>query len=307
MQIPSFKAFIHPLLQFLDEHRDGVRIVDAYEAVAERMGVSADDKVTLLPSGIQPVYQNRIGWAHDRLKRAGLSASPRRGVWQLTEAGRTFAATHPDGFSEEEHYRLSNPRQTSLKAGRGEETMPATVVMPPPPATDSASPVERIDSAVAEIEESVSAELLDLIGRSPPTFFENLVLDLLHKMGYGTSRADLQRVGGTGDGGIDGIISLDRLGLEKVYVQAKRWQGTVGRPALQGFFGALKGRRANKGVFITTSSFTRDAVEFAEQVSDSIVLVDGDRLSALMIEHGVGVNHRAIRIAQVDGDYFDEV
>ena len=305
MQIPSFKVFIHPLLQFLAEHPNGARIVDAYEVLADRVGVTADDKMTLLPSGIQPVYQNRIGWAHDRLKRAGLSESPRRGVWKLTEAGRAFAASHPDGFTEEEHYRLSNPLQASLKAVRGGETAPAQV-QAAPQAADSASPVERIDSAVAEIEESVSAELLDLTGRSPPTFFENLVLDLLHKMGYGTSRADLQRVGGTGDGGIDGIISLDRLGLEKVYVQAKRWQGTVGRPALQGFFGALAGRRAKKGVFITTSTFTREAVEFAEQVSDSIVLVDGERLSALMIEHGVGVNHRALRIAQVDGDYFDE-
>lgn len=236
----------------------------------------------------------------------GLSTSPRRGIWQLTEAGRKYASTHLNGFSEEEHYRLANPRPAALKGIHGDDAKPVSVVAPVPTA-DSASPIERIDSALAEIAESVSAELLDLIGRSPPTFFENLVLDLLHKMGYGTSRADLQRVGGTGDGGIDGIISLDRLGMEKVYVQAKRWQGTVGRPAVQGFFGALAGRRAKKGVFITTSSFTRDASEFAEQVSDSIVLVDGDRLANLMIEHGVGVNHRSLRIAQVDGDYFDEI
>jgi restriction system protein len=169
-----------------------------------------------------------------------------------------------------------------------------------------ASPTERIDRAVDEINQNVAEELLDLIGKSPPIFFENLVLDLLHRMGYGTSRADLRRVGGTGDGGIDGIISLDRLGLEKVYVQAKRWQGVVGRPAIQGFFGALAGRRAKKGVFITTSNYTREALEFAEQVSDSIVLVDGERLASLMIEHGLGVSHRSLKVAQIDGDYFDE-
>jgi len=155
------------------------------------------------------------------------------------------------------------------------------------------------------LNDSVAAELLSLIGHASPTFFENLVLDLLHAMGYGTSRKDLQRVGGTGDGGIDGIISLDKLGLEKVYVQAKRWQQNVGRPELQSFSGALVGRRAKKGVFITTSGFTRDAREFAEHVADHIVVVDGVRLTALMIEHGVGVTHKPIKVAEVDGDYFE--
>lgn len=124
-------------------------------------------------------------------------------------------------------------------------------------------------------------------------------------MGYGTSRTDLQRVGGSGDGGIDGIISLDRLGLEKVYVQAKRWQNPVGRPEVQGFYGALAGQRANKGVFITTSTFTTQAVEFANSV-ERIVLVDGKRLTALMTEHGVGVSHRVLKVPKVDSDYFDE-
>jgi restriction system protein len=307
MAIPSFRGFIHPLLRYLSEHSDGARIVDAYEAVADRVGLTPEDRAVLLPSGIQPLFHNRMGWAHDRLKRAGLSDSPRRGVWQLTPAGRTFAANHPNGFSEDEQYKLSYPARAAARMSKeGQPPQPTGAQTGVGPTQDLASPVERIDRAVEEINESVSDELLALIGRSPPVFFENLVLDLLHKLGYGTSRADLQRVGGTGDGGIDGIISLDRLGLEKVYVQAKRWQGVVGRPAVQGFFGALAGRRAKKGVFITTSGFTRDASEFAEQVSDSIVLVDGDRLTALMIEHGVGVSHRALKLAQVDGDYFEE-
>lgn len=148
-------------------------------------------------------------------------------------------------------------------------------------------------------------ELLDVVGSSTPKFFESLVLDLLHAMGYGTNRSDLQRVGGSGDGGIDGIISLDRLGLEKVYVQAKRWQNTVGRPEIQGFYGALAGQRANKGVFITTSSFTPQAVDFARSV-ERIVLVDGTRLAELMIEHAVGVTHRVIKVAKLDSDYFED-
>ena len=141
----------------------------------------------------------------------------------------------------------------------------------------------------------------------PPGFFEILVLDLLHAMGYGTRRDDLRRVGGSGDGGIDGIITLDKLGLEKVYVQAKRWTNTVGRPDIQAFYGALAGRHARKGVFITTSTYSREATEFADSVSDSIVLVDGRLLANLMIEHRVGVDHeRTIRIPRLDSDYFDD-
>lgn len=144
------------------------------------------------------------------------------------------------------------------------------------------------------------------IAQAPPPFFEGLVLDLLHALGYGASDEDLERVGHSGDGGIDGVISLDKLGFERVYVQAKRWQGSVGRPEVQAFYGALAGRRARKGVFITTSSFTREAREFASQVAESIILIDGARLTSLMIEHGVGVSHyRVLRLPKVDDDCFD--
>ena len=159
--------------------------------------------------------------------------------------------------------------------------------------------------AVAELRRAVAAELLETLARVSPSFFETIVLDLLHRMGYGASRADLQRVGGAGDGGIDGVISLDKLGLEKVYVQAKRWQGTVGRPEVQGFYGALAGQRANKGVFITTSGYTAQAIDFARSV-ERVVLVDGQRLVELMMDHEVGVSARTIRIPKIDSDYFDE-
>ncbi len=151
----------------------------------------------------------------------------------------------------------------------------------------------------------MAAELLDRIAQAPPVFFEDLVLDLLRALGYGASEDDLERVGGAGDGGFDGVISLDRLGFEKVYIQAKRWQGSVGRPEVQAFFGALSGRRARKGVFITTSTFTREAREFGRQIAESVVLIDGARLASLMIEHGVGVTHyRVVRLPRVDTDYF---
>lgn len=169
----------------------------------------------------------------------------------------------------------------------------------------TSSPDDRLDAALSEIRKTVAAELLEALSQVSPKFFETVVLDLLHKMGYGASRSDLQRVGGSGDGGIDGIISLDKLGLEKVYVQAKRWQNSVGRPDVQGFYGALAGQRANKGVFITTSTFTAQAEEFARSV-ERVVLVDGARLANLMIDHEVGVSMRPLRAPKIDSDYFDE-
>jgi restriction system protein len=167
------------------------------------------------------------------------------------------------------------------------------------------SPDDRLEQALSELRQGVVAELLDLLSQVSPEYFETIVLDVLHKMGYGTSRADLLRVGRSGDGGIDGVISLDRLGLEKVYVQAKRWQSAVGRPDVQAFYGALAGRRATKGVFITTSSFSPQAVEFAGSI-ERIVLVDGARLAELMIEYEVGVASRAVRVPKIDSDYFEE-
>jgi restriction system protein len=169
----------------------------------------------------------------------------------------------------------------------------------------TASPDDRLGEALVELRASVAAELIETLKNASPSFFEAIVLDLLHKMGYGASRADLQRVGGSGDGGIDGVISLDKLGLEKVYVQAKRWQQTVGRPEVQAFYGALAGHRANKGVFITTSSYTPQAIDFVRSV-ERIVIIDGARLAQLMIDHEVGVTSRVVRVPKIDSDYFDE-
>ena len=302
MAIPTYDQFIEPLLRFLSSKPQGVSTSEVYAALADAVGLTDDEREQLLPSRRQPVYQNRIGWAHDRLKRAGMSQSRERGTWQLTDAGRTFLASHPNTINDEDIEKIAKVPPDSRLTTDPDSPAPTTPQQTP---GDGGSPDERIDQAIGELNDSVASELLDMISQSSPTFFEHLVLDLLHALGYGTSRVDLQRVGGSSDGGIDGVISLDRLGLEKVYVQAKRWQNNVGRPEIQGFFGALAGRRAKKGVFITTSAFTREARDYSNQVSDSIVLVDGARLARLMIEHGVGVTHRPLKIAQVDSDYFD--
>jgi restriction system protein len=305
MAIQSFYELINPLLLFLARQSAEVRIADACEAVADMVGLSEQDRQILIPSGGQAVYKHRIGWAHNRLKRAGYSMSPRRGYWMLTADGRQAVRNHPGGLPPDTITRLVNPSgEGSLPSGEDEEGAEAA-------ATEveihgRQSPDERILDALREVEESVAWELLEVIKRSSPRFFENLVLDLLHGMGYGTSRADLQRVGGSGDGGIDGVISLDRLGLQKVYVQAKRWQSTVGSPEIRAFIGALQLQGADKGVFITASAFSRDAEDAAERARGSVVLIDGGRLAALMIEHGIGVTHKALRIPRVDSDYFDE-
>jgi restriction system protein len=306
MPVPTYDEFIEPLLRYLAAHRDGAAIADVCEALANEMKLTPDDRAELLPSRSQPLYKNRIGWAHDRLKRASLSESPRRGFWKLTPQGVKLAAQHkvlPDAEIER-IWNVDRSFRLRPKKDPEAETVPAPKLLLAP--EEKSGPEERIDAALAELRDSVARDLLENIGNAPPEFFEQLVLDLLHAMGYGTSRSDLQRVGGSGDGGIDGIISLDRLGLEKVYIQAKRWKNTVGSPEIQGFMGALQLQGASKGVFITTSSFSKEAKLASAKARGSIVLVDGDQLAVLMMDHGVGVSHKALRVPKVDNDYFED-
>lgn len=302
MNIPSYDRFIEPLLRFLAARPEGAPAREAHEAAADVLWIDAEARQQLVPSGTQLVYKNRSGWAHDRLKRAGLSASPRRGVWQLTDAGRRYAADHPGPLTEDDITTIAIANvdvrlRPVAELPAEKEPLRAELA--------AASPEERLGDALQEMRRAVAAELLETLAAVSPSFFESIVLDLLHRMGYGTSRADLQRVGGSGDGGIDGIISLDRLGLEKVYVQAKRWQNTVGRPEIQAFYGALAGQRAKRGVFITTSSYTTQATQFAQSV-EGIVLVDGARLAELMVDHEVGVTARTLKVPKLDTDYFEE-
>ncbi|MGH9323155.1 MAG: restriction endonuclease [Vicinamibacteria bacterium] len=247
-------------------------------------------------------YRHRSGWGLSMLKAAGYVDSPTRAVWRNTDQGRALLALHPEGFDDHVGRQIIRESKVFQRPGQ------SVAVTDDSPTGDPVelTPDERIDAAVQELSTAVAAELLEHVLRMPPTFFEGLVLELLHALGYGATEDDLQRVGGAGDGGIDGIISLDRLGFEKIYVQAKRWQNPVGRPEIQAFYGALAARRAKKGVFITTSTFTREAREFEGHVAEAVVLIDGARLSTLMIEHGVGVTHyRTVRLPRVDLDYFE--
>lgn len=304
MPVPTYDQFIEPILRFLSTQSAPVRAKDAHEAAADALGLSPQQREETVASG-QLVYKNRCGWAHDRLKRTGYSASPTRGYWQLTKAGAEFAKTAPNPLPAAEVERIAFESNDVRLRPVADDAMGEPLANVPTINATVESPDDRLDAATAEIRASVVGDLLEQLHGVTPTFFEHVVLDVLHSLGYGTSRSSLQRVGGTGDGGIDGIISLDRLGLEKVYVQAKRWQGTISPAQIQAFYGALAGRRAHKGVFITTSTFSAQAVQYASSV-ERIVLVDGRKLAELMIDHGVGVSIRKVHIPKLDSDYFEE-
>ena len=304
MAVPTYDRFIEPILRYLASYPEGAAARDVHDAAAEALRLTDSEKQELLPSGLQPIYKNRAGWAHDRLKRAGLSTSPRRGYWMLSPEGVVFAKDHPAPLTNEQ---IENLALGFISVVLRPQTSGVTLLEESVPQNSSpaiASPDDRLSGALAELRENVAEELIETLLSISPTFFETVVLDLLHRMGYGTSRSDLQRVGGTGDAGIDGVISLDRLGLDRVYIQAKRWQHTVGRPEVHGFYGALAGQRATKGVFITTSNYSAQAIEFARSV-EKIVLIDGPRLAELMIDFEVGVSARAIKVPKLDNDYFD--
>ncbi|GAB2945769.1 restriction endonuclease [Hafnia psychrotolerans] len=304
MAVPTYDKFIEPVLRFLADKTDGVPARDAHEAAADALNLDDNQRTEVIASG-QLVYKNRAGWAHDRLKRAGLSQSLSRGKWCLTQEGVNWVHAHTLPPTDEEVNHLAfDFMNVKLKQ------QPDAVDLDPKPAVlnqeelAKSSPDDRLDQALKELRDAVAGELLENLLQVSPARFEVIVLDVLHRLGYGGHRDDLQRVGGTGDGGIDGIISLDKLGLEKVYVQAKRWQNTVGRPELQAFYGALAGQKAKRGVFITTSGFTSQARDFSHSV-EGMVLVDGKRLVHLMIENEVGVSSRLVKVPKLDMDYFE--
>ena len=297
---PPQSAFFHAILRHLAAIPDGDRRENVHAAMPRLLHLSEAQGTARLRNLPHLKYRYRSGWGLSMLKAAGYLDSPARGTWRIPDRGRALLASHPEGSGEDVGRRIvRESRQPDGEYGGGADVSTE-------PAAPEQPPGERIDAAVKEIRQTVAAEILDRIAQTPPVFFEDLVLDVLRALGYGASDDDLERVGGVADGGFDGVISLDRLGFEKVYVQAKRWQGSVGRPDVQAFFGALSGRRARKGVFITTSTFTREAREFGRQIAESVVLIDGARLADLMIELGVGVTHyRVLRLPRVDGDYFD--
>ena len=293
------------MLPFLRHLGDGKEhsLQDAEESLAESFKLTPAERAELLPSGQQGVFKNRIGWARTYLKKAALIEAPRGAVFKITERGMQTLATNPSKIDVkflEQWPEFMEFRDVSKPS--------AVQAQPIELSLTTTTPEEAIELAYLGLREQLAQELLSRIMSCSPTFFEQLVVELLVKMGYGGSRRDAgERIGQTGDGGIDGIIKEDRLGLDTIFIQAKRWQGSVGRPEIQKFVGALQGQRARKGVFITTSSYTSDAVDYASRIDTKVVLIDGKNLSALMIDFDVGVSASASYVVKrVDSDYFEE-
>lgn len=275
---------------------------ETIEGVKTDLGLSDADIAAPMPSGRGPLFTNRIAWAKLHLKRAGLLDSPRRGVYRITGRGREVLEEKPSIVNlayltrYPEYVEFRNRKQDS------EESFAS----PAPPETTERTPEEYIEYGYSRLRSALADEIISHVAQMPPASFEKLVVDLLVAMGYGGSQRDAGRaIGKSGDEGIDGIIKEDRLGLETIYIQAKRWQGIVGRPEIQRFAGALQGQRARKGVFITTSEFTKDAKAYAASIQSTIVLVDGAQLAELMIDHGLGVTLvDSYQIKRLDSDYF---
>lgn len=303
MPIPDFQTLMLPALKYASEHGEHT-LRQATDFLAEQFGLSPKEKAQPLPSGRQPTFYNRVSWARGYLKQAGLLRATKHNHLVITERGREVLAGNPAriGIKFLEQFPEYREFRERARAGR-EERSEATE------SEEHLTPEESLESAYRRTREELAAELLDNIRRSSPSFFEQLVVELLASMGYGGSRADAARaVGRTGDEGIDGIIDEDRLGLDSIYIQAKRWSDNpVRRTDIQQFVGALQGKRARKGIYITTSRFTDDAKQYVTTIDPRVVLIDGNRLAELMIDHGVGVSTVAsYELKKLDGDYFYE-
>jgi len=301
MAIPDYQTVMLPLLKFAADGQEH-HVREAREALSEVFRLTDDERRALLPSGKIKVFESRVGWARTYLVKSGLLESPKRGYIRLTERGKRVLGEEPEVLNVK--YLERYPECIAFKEAHKETVDEES--------TDEGdhqqTPQESLEEGYREIRNALAAELLEQIKGCSPEFFERLVVDLLLRMGYGGSRKDAgQAIGKTGDGGIDGIINEDRLGLDIVYIQAKRWENTVGRPELQKFAGALQGHRARKGVFITTSAFSSEAIEFVRRIDSKIALIDGQQLAELMIDHNLGVAlANAYEIKRIDFDYFSE-
>jgi restriction system protein len=305
MAIPNYQTLMLPVLKLAADEQEH-KFSQAVDLLAEQFSLSEEEKNELLPSGNQAVFNNRVGWARSYLKQAGLLASPKRGFFKITDSGQQFLKTHPKQISASDLEQF--PAFIEFKNRKSNTSSKASAEKLSSKDAETETPEDSLASAYLKLRNALESEVLSSVKEASPSFFERLVVDLLVKMGYGGNRKDAGKaLGKSGDGGIDGIINEDRLGLDVIYIQAKRWEGTVGRPEIQKFAGALQGQRARKGVFITTSAFTREAKEYVSMIDVKIILIDGEQLSTLMVDHNVGVSTAGqYEVKKLDSDYFDE-
>lgn len=303
MAVPDFQSLMLPLLRLAGDGMDHT-FKDAVEAIAIEFSLTPEERNELLPSSSRTtLFYNRLAWAKTHMTMAGLLQAPRRGVFCITQRGRELLVSQLariDMKTLQQFPEYERARRGDVQASV-EPAMPAV-------AFSELTPEESIERAHLSLRKDLARELLESIMQCSPAFFELLIIKLMIKMGYGGSREEAGKaVGRSGDGGIDGIINEDRLGLDAIYLQAKRWEGVVGRPEIMKFVGALAGQRATKGVFITTSWFTQDAKDYALSSQYKVVLIGGERLADLMIEHDLGVSVAATyQLKRIDSDFFSE-
>lgn len=307
MAVPDYQSLMLPLLRFAGDKKEETSTGEAVEILAKELNLREEDLKEMLPSGIQFTFVNRIGWASTYMKKAGLLEATRRGYFRITSRGQELLLKQPKVINVKllKQYPEFIEFQQLKGTRRGDKVSSPGIT----PDISAATPSEALENAYENLRDELGDELLARLKKSSPAFFERAVVELLVKMGYGGSRADAGKaIGKSGDGGIDGIIKEDRLGLDVVYIQAKRWENnSVGRPDVMQFAGALQAQKATKGIFITTSRFTDDARNYVSQIGSKVVLIDGEQLTNLMIENDVGVSTISLYpVKKIDTDYFDE-
>ncbi|OZF50452.1 restriction endonuclease [Rhodococcus sp. 14-2470-1a] len=314
MTIPDYQTLLRPALVVLTDGRTRT-MREMREQLAGEYNLTDEERAEFLPSGKVRTFDSRVGWALTYLFQAGLTERPSRGSVRIADAGRAFLSTHPVSISTQNLQEIGQfqdfqargrdqPRSKNDLTASGDDDAGNHELDD----HDSVStPNELLERAVSANRATVVTDLLDRLQSVTPYEFERIVLDLLSAMGYGQS-GSIERTSASGDAGVDGIISQDPLGLDRIYVQAKRYADhrTIQRPAIQEFAGALQYRQGDRGVFITTSSFTKGAAEAAERISARIELIDGIRLAGLLVDHGVGVQEeQTVTLYRIDEDYFE--
>lgn len=301
MAIPGYQEFMYPFLKMLEDGQEH-SLREAYIRLADEFSLNEEEREELLPSGKQRVLHNRIGWTRTYLNKAGLLETVSRGIYVITErGGQVLADSNVESIN---NAFLLQYEEFRLFKNKGNIELGPIV----PLINEEITPLEEIEKNYRILKEEAKEDLLDKVKSGTPLFFERLVVELLVAMGYGGSMKDAgQAIGRSGDEGIDGIIKEDVLGLDMIYLQAKRWENTVTRPEIQKFAGSLDGQRARKGVFITTSSFSEGAKDFVRMIDKKIILIDGDALTEYMFTYNIGVGHEeTFVIKKVDEDYFGE-
>lgn len=295
-----------PLLKFCADGQEYTNR-QTIDALSQEFGLTEDEQKQLLPSGQQRVFENRIAWARAHMKMADLIKNTKRGVFQITGRGKNVLNKSPLEINL--RYLRQFPEYIAARDKNQKDQKNGEIIESTSDERESKTPAELLEEAYLTLRQNLVSDLISQLKSSSSNFFEKVVVEVLVKMGYGGSRKDAgQAIGRSGDEGIDGIIKEDRLGLDIIYIQAKKWENTISRPEIQKFAGALQGKRARKGIFITTSEFSQGAHDYVAAIENKIILIDGQQFAQLMIDFGVGVATEAIyELKRLDSDYFTEI